>query len=77
MPKGAQKRRNELIASEVLKVTGTHLLFTTDYAFASSSMAAAVVSGQSVAGPKAWCTHGKSFSDWEADFASGMDEQTN
>lgn len=77
IPKGAQKRRNELITSEVLKVTDTNLLFTTDYAFASSSMAAAVVSGQSVAGPKAWCTNGKSFSDWEAGLAPGNDEQSS
>lgn len=75
IPKGAQKRRNELMSSDVLKVTDTNLLFTSDYAFASSSMAAAVVSGQSVAGPKAWSTNGKSYSEWEADLVSGNNEQ--
>ena len=66
IPKGAHKRRDELIASEVLKAAGAKLRFATDYAFASSSMAAAVVSGQSVAGPAVWKRNGKTYSEWEA-----------
>lgn len=72
IPKGAQKRREALIASEVLKPTQTHLVFMSDYAFASSSMAAAVVSGQSVAGPAVWKCNGKTYSQWEADLAGGV-----
>lgn len=72
IPKGAHKRRDELIASEVLKAAGAKLRFATDYAFASSSMAAAVVSGQSVAGPAAWKRNGKTYSEWEAGLSGGI-----
>ena len=72
IPAGAQKRRDALLASGVLNATQTHLIFTTDYAFDSSSMAAAVVSGQSVSGPKAWAINGTTYADWEAGLAGGV-----
>jgi hypothetical protein len=51
-----------------LKESGTHRIFTENYAFSSTSAAGAVVNGRSTAGPIAWKLQetNKTYKVWEA-----------
>ncbi len=66
IPKGAKGRRAELIEKQVIKDNGVVLEFVADCEFSSASLAASVVCGGSVAGPKVWKFNGQSYGDWEA-----------
>jgi len=66
IPKGAKARRAELLEKQVLKDNGLVFEFATDCEFSSASLAASVVGGGSVAGPKVWKFNGQSYGDWEA-----------
>ncbi len=58
----------ELKRAGVLAPEGDHCVFTANYAFTSTSAAAAVVSGRSANGATAWCTpDGVTYKAWEAD----------
>lgn len=66
IPKNAKARRAELLEKQVLKDNGVVLEFVSDFEFSSASLAASVVCGGSVAGPKVWKLNGQSYGDWEA-----------
>lgn len=66
IPKSAKVRRAELIENQVLKDNGVVLEFVSDCEFSSASLAASVVGGGSVAGPKVWKFNGQTYGDWEA-----------
>ncbi len=53
-PKSAKAIRDQLVADGVLEEIEGSFQFTMDYGFSSTSAAAAVVSGNSMAGPVAW-----------------------
>lgn len=57
--KGYAALRDELISKEVLipSTDGSHYLFAIDYAFNSSSAAAAVIVGNNTSGPANWRDH--------------------
>ena len=59
----------ELVEQGVLKEAGANRVFTTDYAFSSTSAAGAVVNGRSTRGPTEWKVKGstKTYADWEAE----------
>ncbi|WP_444666651.1 GIY-YIG nuclease family protein [Cereibacter changlensis] len=64
---GYRKLHSQLIESAVLMVNDQHAVFTTDYAFASPSAAAAVVLGRSANGRVEWrLPNGIMYRDWEA-----------
>ena len=58
----------ELVRSGVLQPQGGHCVFSENYAFNSSSAAAAVVFGRPASGPSAWKLEGSgtNYKDWEA-----------
>ena len=58
----------ELVRSGVLVPDGPLRVFTKDYAFSSSSAAAAVIYGRSASGPISWRVEGQdiTYKDWEA-----------
>lgn len=57
----------QLVSSDVLVSGGESFVFAQDYAFGAPSAAAAVVSGQTINGRKAWKKKGtgETFADWE------------
>lgn len=57
----------ELLKSGVIAVEGKSAVFRTDYAFASPSAAAAVVSGRAANGRTSWLVEGSSrtYAEWE------------
>jgi hypothetical protein len=59
----------ELVDQGVLKDAGANRVFTTDYAFSSTSAAGAVVNGRSTRGPTEWKVKGtaKTYAEWEAE----------
>ncbi|MEO9823040.1 MAG: GIY-YIG nuclease family protein [Paracoccaceae bacterium] len=63
------KLHGELIGQGVLLEHGSHRIFDKDYAFKSTSAAAAVVSGRPASGPQSWNLEGttKSYSEWESE----------
>jgi hypothetical protein len=66
LPNGAKKLREQMLADRVLEQTSDGLLFTADRQFDSPSMAASVVSGNSVNGRTAWrLKNGTTYADWE------------
>lgn len=68
---------DELRRSGVLMPEGDHCVFAQDYAFSSTSAAAAVIFGRPASGPQAWRleTSGISYKDWEASrLASQFDD---
>jgi hypothetical protein len=57
----------KLRQSGVLQPSGNHCVFQENYAFSSSSAAAAVVYGRQTQGPTAWRTpSGQTYKEWEA-----------
>lgn len=57
----------KLRQSGVLQPSGKHCIFQENYAFSSSSAAAAVVYGRQTQGPTAWRTSaGQTYKEWEA-----------
>lgn len=57
----------KLRQSGVLSPAGNHCVFQENYAFSSSSAAAAIVYGRQTQGPTAWRTPaGQTYKDWEA-----------
>lgn len=65
----------ELVNQGVLVVEGDHRVFSTDYAFSSTSAAGAIVNGRSTRGPTDWKVKGstKTFKDWESEQLSEGD----
>ncbi|WP_299194694.1 GIY-YIG nuclease family protein [uncultured Erythrobacter sp.] len=63
------KLHSELVGQGILAMDGSHRVFAKDYAFKSTSAAAAVVSGRNASGPASWTLVGssKTYSDWEAE----------
>lgn len=63
------KLHDDLSAKGVLVPDGDARRFTEDYAFSSTSAAAAVVTGRSAAGPISWKVKGtnKTYKEWEAE----------
>ncbi len=63
------KLHAELVAQGILIENGKHRKFVKDYAFKSTSAAAAVVSGRAASGPISWTTlqGNKSYSEWESE----------
>lgn len=63
------KLHSELVSQGVLPMQGNLRAFAKDYAFKSTSAAAAVVSGRPASGPQSWQLEGssKSYADWEAE----------
>lgn len=63
------KLYHELVEQEILKRQGDLRIFAKDFAFKSTSAAAAVVSGRPASGPVSWILAGstKSYADWEAE----------
>ena len=59
----------ELVDQGILVMDGETRVFAKDYAFKSTSAAAAVVSGRPASGPQSWLVKGtnKSYSEWEAE----------
>ncbi len=70
------KLHQKLVDSGVLKPDGDRRIFDSDYAFASTSAAAAVVSGRVSAGPREWKVKGqtKSYKEWEAEQVASAQE---
>ena len=64
-----EKLHKELLTTEVLKPDGDLCVFTSDYAFRSTSAAAAVVAGRPTSGPVSWKlrSDGRTYKEWEAD----------
>ncbi len=58
---------DELVGAGVLIADGDRRVFSTDYAFSSTSAAGAVVNGRSTRGPTEWKIEGssKTYKDWE------------
>lgn len=54
IPESAKSLRAQLLADGVLKAAGDAMVFQQDYGFKSTSAAAGVVSGYSMAGPTYW-----------------------
>jgi hypothetical protein len=66
IPKGTVAMRQMLQDREVLKPTQDHLVFESEYTFASPSAAAAVVIGASANGRIVWkLPDGRTYADWE------------
>jgi len=65
---GYARLHEQLRASGVLIEQDGHCVFTQDYAFRSTSAAAAVIIGQNTNGPKAWKLAGtnETYKEWEA-----------
>lgn len=63
------KLHADLVDQGILAVAGDHRVFEKDYAFKSTSAAAAVVSGRNASGPISWTLSGssKTYADWEAE----------
>jgi hypothetical protein len=63
------KLHQELLNKGVLKPEGDLCVFTSDYAFRSTSAAAAVVTGRPTSGPASWrlLKDGRTYKEWEAD----------
>lgn len=63
------KLHSDLIDQGILIPAGSHRVFVKDYAFKSTSAAAAVVSGRPASGPQSWVLEGttKTYAEWEAD----------
>jgi hypothetical protein len=59
----------ELSTAGVIKQHGDTKVFTTNYAFSSTSAAGAMITGRATAGPIAWKLKGtnKTYRDWEQD----------
>ena len=65
-PESIKKHRDELLRDGVLKDCGDDFIFTMDYAFSSTSAAAGIVTGNSIAGPSAWKTgDGITYRQWK------------
>lgn len=66
---------DELVEQGILELQGTHRVFTSNYAFKSTSAAAAVVTGRPASGPGEWKLEGtdKNYSEWEEDVLSQSD----
>lgn len=66
--KGYGDLHSELLARGVMQVEGPNCFFTENYAFSSTSAAAAVVLGRAVRGPTEWklAADGKTYKEWEA-----------
>ena len=67
--KGYQQLHSDLIDLEMLKVSGDHAVFATDFAFSSPSAAAAILNGRAANGRTEWKLKGtnKTYADWEAE----------
>lgn len=59
---------DKLVDQGILVTQGSHKVFTTSYAFSSTSAAGAVCNGRATAGPVAWKVKetGQTYKDWEA-----------
>jgi len=68
------KLHKELLSTGVLKPEGDLCVFTSDYAFRSTSAAAAVVTGRPTSGPVSWklLSDGRTYKEWEADQISDV-----
>ena len=66
-PRGYQKLFSKLVSQGILEDRGKTKVFTQNYAFASTSAAAAITKGRNTAGPIAWKLEGsrKTYRDWE------------
>lgn len=71
---GYAKLHQELLNKGVLKPDGDLCVFTSDYAFRSTSAAAAVVTGRPASGPASWKLRkdGRTYKEWEADQISDV-----
>ena len=65
----------ELVRSGVLVEQGSKRVFRENYAFASTSAAAAIVTGRSAAGPISWFIQGtdRTYKDWEREQLSKVE----
>lgn len=61
--------RRELEATSILVAEGDHAVFASDYAFSSTSAAAAIITGRPANGTTEWKLEGskKTYKEWEAD----------
>lgn len=68
----------ELVDQGILVVDGEHRTLTRDYAFSSTSGAAAVINGRPASGPISWKLEGteKTYKDWEHDSLQASDQST-
>lgn len=59
----------DLVAQGVLAESGDHRVYSRDYAFKSTSAAAAVTAGRPATGPGSWVLEGtdKTYGEWEQD----------
>jgi len=62
------KLYDKLVEQGILVDHGNHKIFTSSYAFSSTSAAGSVCNGRSTAGPAAWKVKGtmQTYKDWEA-----------
>lgn len=69
----------ELIRAGVLALHGRNRIFTEDYAFRSSSAAAAVLNGRNTSGPAHWRVEGSdmTYKDWEAKILAATDAEAS
>ena len=66
----------ELVDQGILVVDGEHSVLTRDYAFSSTSGAAAVINGRPASGPISWKLEGtdKTYKEWEHDSLQASDQ---
>ena len=71
------KIHDELCAQGILVKQGKNRRFSENYAFSSTSAAAAIVTGRSAAGPIAWKLKGtvKTYKEWEAEQLATASEE--
>lgn len=65
---GSARRHAELVAQGIIDSSVSPAIFTTDFAFASPSLAAEMVAGRSSNGRVSWIhtTTGQTYAEWEA-----------
>ena len=75
----APKGYADLYESGVLRMDGSHAVFTRDYAFASPSAAGVAVTGNAINGTIAWKLQnsGKTYKEWEVDQLGIIQRQTS
>ena len=75
----APKGYADLHESDVLRMDGSHAVFTRDYAFASPSAAGVAVTGNAINGTIAWKLQnsGKTYKEWEADQLGMIQPETS